>query len=152
MLRKLSLRAHSRAELEKALADKQVPDDVAEQLLGRFTEVGLVDDAAFAAQWVQSRHRVGRLSRRALADELRRKGIDRDVIAEATQALDHDDEVAAAMDLAARKLRSMASITDPMVRRRRLAAALARRGYGSDVVHTVVTRVLADPADPLDTV
>lgn len=138
------MRAHSRAELEQALANRDVPDDVAAELLDRFSELDLVDDVAFAEQWVSSRHRTRGLSRRALSDELRRKGIAADVIVEATSAVAHDDEVAAAMALARKKLRSMGSVTDPVVIRRRLAGALARRGYGPEIVYPVVVSVLAD--------
>lgn len=142
ILRRLSLRAHSRAELEKALRDRDVDASVGAELLDRFSELDLVDDEAFAEQWVSSRHRTKGLSRRALAEELRRKGIAHEVIADATQAIDQPAEMAAAEDVARKKLRSMASVTDPVVIRRRLAGALARRGYSSEVVHAVVGRIV----------
>ena len=112
-------------------------------LLDRFSELDLVDDEAFAEQWVTSRHRTRGLSRRALGEELRRKGVSPEVILEATSAVGRDDEVAAATDLARKRLRAMGAITDPVVIRRRLAGALARRGYGPEVVYSVVARVLS---------
>lgn len=146
ILRRLSLRAHSRSELEQALAAKGVATEVAATLLDRFSELDLVDDQAFAEQWVSSRHRTKGLSRRALSEELRRKGVASEVILEATSAVGRDDEVAAATDLARKKLRTMGSVTDPVVIRRRLAGALARRGYGPEVVYSVVARVLSGAA------
>ena len=76
LLDQLTGQARSRAELATKLAKKQVPAEVADRLLDRFEEVGLVDDAAFARDWVQSRQAGRGLARRALAVELRRKGVD----------------------------------------------------------------------------
>lgn len=114
------------------------------ELLDRFEELDLVDDAAFAAQWVASRHRVRGLSRRALSNELRRKGIDADLVAQATAVVGPDEEFEAALGLARKKLRTMASVGDSQTRRRRLAGALARRGYGHEVVSGVLSRVLSE--------
>jgi len=76
LLDALTGQARSRRELRARLAKKGVPDDLAERLLDRFAEVGLVDDEAFARSWVESRRRSRGLARRALAHELRRKGVD----------------------------------------------------------------------------
>ena len=142
ILRRLSLRAHSRAELEQALAKKDITSDVAAQLLDRFSELDLVDDEAFAEQWVAARHRSKGLSRRALGEELRRKGVAPELVLEATGTIGDDDEFAAACDLARKRLRARKAISDPVVIRRRLAGALARRGYGPHIVYSVVAHVL----------
>ena len=104
LLDQLTGQARSRSELAAKLARKQVPDEVAERMLDRFEEVGLVDDAAFARDWVQSRHASRGLARRALSVELRRKGVDAEVVAEAVADLDADDETEAARELVRRKL------------------------------------------------
>lgn len=67
--------------------------------------------------------------------------MDRDTIAEATSAVSSEDEFEAAVSLVRKKLRSMASVQDPVVRRRRLMAALARRGYGYETIQRAVTVV-----------
>jgi regulatory protein len=67
LLERLTGAPRSRAELEKSLAKKHVPAHVARKLLDRFTEVGLVDDEAFARAWVESRQRGRGLARRALS-------------------------------------------------------------------------------------
>lgn len=144
------MRSHSRAELEKSLRDKDIDAEISASLLDRFSELDLVDDVAFAEQWVSTRHRVKGLSRRALSDELRRKGVAADIVSDATQAVGHEDEVSAAEVLARKKLRAMASITDPVTIRRRLTGALARRGYGPDVIYRVLATVLDEEASPLD--
>ncbi len=112
-------------------------------MLERFTEVGLIDDAAFAAEWVESRgHRSG-ASR--LRQELRQKGVAEEHIAEAIGARDGEADLVTARELAVRRLVSMAGL-DGLVRQRRLAAFLARRGFSSSVIRRVVVEVLeAEP-------
>ena len=137
------MRAHSRAELATAMAKKDVSPEIVDELLDRFAELDMVDDTAFAQQWVSERQRLRGLSRRALSHELQRKGVDRDVIAEATSQVSDEDEFAAALTLAQKKLRSLRSVDDVQVKRRRLMGMLARRGYGHEVVSRVVGQLLA---------
>lgn len=138
-LAKLATRAHSAAELRAALAKKNVPDDVIDALLGRLTEVGLVDDADFADQWVRSRHEYRKSSRSVLRRELKAKGVADDEIASALATVDDDAELAAAEHIAEKKMRSLGGL-EVSVARRRLAGALARRGFAPSVVADVVRR------------
>lgn len=135
----LTYRQRSVQELREGLAKRNVPADVAEEVLERFGEVGLVDDRSFAATLVASRARFRQRGRARIRQELRAKGIDQATAAEALDQLDPDDELAGARAVAAKKARSLQGL-DPQVARRRLAGALARRGFGSDIV----TRVLAE--------
>src|SRR5271155_3657291 len=80
-LRLLTARARTRAELAGQLKTRGYPDDVSAKVLDRLAEVGLVDDAAFAEQWVQLRRANAGKGKRALAAELRTKGLDDDAIA-----------------------------------------------------------------------
>jgi regulatory protein len=152
VLTKLTARARSRHELSDALAARDVPDDVAERVLDRFTEVGLIDDAGFARAWVESRQSSRGLSRRALAQELRRKGIDDETARESLTGIDDEAESDAAMALLQKKLRSTRN-ADPQARWRQLVGLLARRGYSADVAVRVVKEALeeeslqATPAD-----
>lgn len=146
MLRRLTERSHSRRELEQALAKRHTDSDVATAVLDRLTEVGLVDDRTFAEAWVTSRQERKHLSGRALRDELVRKGVDRDIIDDVLRAVDADREYDAALALAERKVRSMAGLV-PEVRRRRLVAALARRGFSASVSSRVLAAVDLDGGD-----
>jgi regulatory protein len=148
LLDQLTGRARSRSDLEKKLAQRKVPPEIATRLLDRFEEVGLVDDAAFAREWVAQRQEGRGLARRALAQELRRKGIDDEVARDALGAIDPDDEVESARLLVRRKLRSMRGLeTDKAVRR--LVGMLARKGHSSSVAYRVVREELeVDLADP----
>jgi regulatory protein len=146
LLDTLTGQARSRQELADKLAKRGVPDDLATTLLDRFTEVGLVDDAAFARQWVESRHRSRGLAPRALKQELRRKGVDDDDAAEALEQIDESAERAAARALVDRKLRSMRGL-DRQVATRRLAGLLARKGYSSGIAFSVVREALVEAGE-----
>jgi regulatory protein len=155
LLDQLTGRARSRSELAGKLAAKGVPDDVADRLLSRFEEVGLIDDEAFARSWVQSRQAGKGLARRALAQELRRKGVDDEVVRDALDEVDPDDEVEAARMLVRRKLRSVARV-DHATAVRRLSGMLARKGYPAGVAFRVVREELEvagrDAGEDLDSV
>lgn len=110
-------------------------------MLSRFEEVGLIDDAAFAAAWVESRHAGRGLARRALAQELRTRGVAGQLVEEAVAQLDQDEESATARVLVERKLRSTAGL-ERQARMRRLVGVLARRGYSEGLAFRVVREVL----------
>ena len=139
-LRKLAAQARTRYELDQALRKRNVPDEAAAAVLDRLEEVGLVDDQAFAQDWVASRQQRRYLSKSALRRELQAKGVDREDLEEALATVDSDDELAAARALATKKAATMRSL-EPMVRDRRIAGALARRGFGSGVIGTVLAEL-----------
>ena len=141
-LTRLAGAPRTRAELEQALAKRGVPADVAATVLDRFTEVGLVDDAAFARAWVQSRQAGRGLARRALAQELRWRGVEADTVAEALAEIEPAAEHAAATRLVARKLQATAKL-DRVTRIRRLTGMLARKGYPAGLAIQVVSEALA---------
>jgi len=142
-LRLLERGPRTRAELAATLTKDGVPDEAADKVLSRFTEVGLIDDALFAAMWVTSRHRARGLASAALRRELRRKGIGDEVAQEALEELDPDQELATARALVQRKLASTRSLT-PDARVRRLAGMLARKGYPAGTAFRVVREALAE--------
>jgi regulatory protein len=141
LLNQLTGRARTRSELATKLSQREVPDDVATRLLDRFEEVGLVDDAAFAREWVEQRQSGKGLAKRALAQELRRKGIDDDTAREALDVIEPDDEVEVARALVRAKLRSVQGLDrDKAVRR--LVGMLARKGHSAGVAFRVVKEEL----------
>jgi regulatory protein len=146
-LRLLEAGPRTADELAKRLRAKGIPDDVAADVLSRFAEVGIIDDALFARMWVDSRHRSKGLAGRALSQELRRKGVADDEIREAVGELDPDEEVATARGLVRRKLGSTRGLTTE-ARVRRLAGMLARKGYPAGLAFRVVKEELeAEGAD-----
>jgi regulatory protein len=139
----LTARPQSRSELARALQARGVPDDVAHGVLERFTELGLVDDASFAAEFVASRHSQRGFSAQEIARQLRDKGIDPGIAAEATSVIDSDAELEAARNLVVRKQKSMAAL-DPTVQTRRLMGLLARKGYSQSLAYRVIGEVLSE--------
>lgn len=148
-LQQLETRPRTRAELAAVLARRDVEPDVADEVLGRFTEVGLIDDAGFAQTWVSSRHRGKGLAGRALGQELRRKGVEDDVIAEAVDRLDPETELSTARALVERRLRATRDLPAD-ARVRRLAGMLARKGYPAGTAFRVVREALADEGRELE--
>jgi regulatory protein len=140
-LRLLTGAAKSRADLAKALERRNVPDEVAERVLDRFGEVGLIDDAAFARAWVGSRQRGRGLARRALALELARRGIDTEHVEEALAEVSDDDELIAARALVQRRLAATRGLPTE-ARVRRLTGLLARKGYSGGIARAVVREAL----------
>jgi regulatory protein len=147
-LRALTGAPKTRSQLADLLATRGVPEDAAETVLDRFTEVGLIDDAAFARAWVSSRQSGRGLARRALSAELRAKGVDPEVAAEAVEAVDDDDERASARRLVDRKVGAMRRL-DRATATRRLMGMLARKGYSGGLAAAVVREAL-DGADADD--
>jgi len=137
----LTLAPRTRAQLAGALRRRGIPDDAAEDVLGRFADVGLIDDAAFARARVESRHHGRGLAGRVLAAELRRRGVADEEISDAVAELSPDAEVAAARRLVERRLASTSGHS-PEVRTRRLAGMLARKGYPAGLAFRVIREAM----------
>ena len=134
-LRLLTAAPRTRVQLADAMRRRGVPDHAAEAVLGRFAEVKLIDDALFASAWVESRHHGRGLAGRALAAELRHRGVPAEDIQAAVGQLGPEQEAATARALVDR----------------RLAGMLARKGYPPALAYRVVREALEqeglDPAD-----
>lgn len=148
-LRLLAVGPRTRAQLADALHRKGVPGEVAERVLGRFTEVGLIDDQAFAQAWVQSRHLGRGLAGRALAAELRRRGVADETVKEAVATLDPAQEEEKARELVRQRLAGTSGL-DPAKRMRRLVGMLARKGYAPGLAYRVVKEALSDEGADLE--
>ncbi|MEV5124917.1 recombination regulator RecX [Streptomyces decoyicus] len=148
-LRLLTGNPRTRKQLGDALRQRGIPEEAAEEVLSRFEEVGLIDDAAFADAWVESRHHGRGLARRALARELRTKGVDSALIDVAVGRLDSEQEESTARELVDRKLRSTRGL-DREKRLRRLAGMLARKGYPEGLALRVVKQALEEEGEDPD--
>lgn len=148
-LRLLTGTPRTRKQLADALRKREIPDEAAEEVLSRFEEVGLINDSAFADAWVESRHHGRGLARRALARELRTKGVDATLIDAAVSQLDSEQEEETARELVARKLRATRGL-DRDKRLRRLAGMLARKGYPEGMALRVVRQALEAEGEDTD--
>ena len=145
----LTTAPRTRAQLAATLRRRRVPDEIAESVLSRFAEVGLIDDAAFARAWVESRHHGKGLARRALAAELRQRGVADGEVRAAVDSLAPQDEVATARRLVAKQLPASRGRPLP-ARARQLLGMLARKGYPPALAAQVVREALEqeEPDDP----
>lgn len=145
-LRLLTDRARSRSELETKLSGRGFEPEIITKVLDRLQEIGLIDDADFANQWVHSRHTYSGKGKRALAVELRLKGIDQDVASEALSQIDPEDERERAAELVRRKLKNK-PVDDRDKVTRRLVSMLARKGYSAGMSYEVVKAEMAAVTD-----
>ena len=143
-LRLLTARARTRAELEGQLTKRGYPEEISATVLDRLAHVGLVDDEDFAEQWVRSRRANAGKGKRALAAELRNKGVDNEVITAALADIDAGEERQRAEQLVRDKLRREKLDGDDDTKvARRLVGMLARRGYHQTMALDVVKVALA---------
>jgi regulatory protein len=140
-LRLLTIEPRTRAQLAEALHRRGIPGPVADSVLERFTDAGLIDDGAFARAWVESRHYSRGLAGRALTAELRQRGVDDEEIREAVAELGPDADVTAARELVTRKL-AVTRGQPAQVRMRRLAGMLARKGYPPGLAFRVIREAM----------
>lgn len=140
-LRLLAARPRSGQEIEQRLRQRGFDAETAGREVRRLRMAGLIDDAQFAEAWVESRQRQAPRSARALAGELRAKGIDRDIAGDATGEV--DDE-AAAIALARTRAARMTGLDDE-ARHRRIAGLLQRRGFSYGVIERALRQLLSEP-------
>jgi regulatory protein len=145
----LAFRARASRELRVALLKKGEPEPYVDAAIERLSSLGLLNDADYARQFARGKMTGPGLSRRRLQSELFRRGVAREVADEAIDEVLSDDAVdeeAIIERVAAKKLRTLSRL-DADTRRRRLYAFLARRGYDSDDIRRVLTKLLRDDAD-----
>ena len=148
VLRQLAMVPRSRAELMQKLEQRDCPAEVAATVLDRMTEVGLIDDQAYAQMLVRSQQSGRGLARRALARELRTKGIEDHLVEQALATISDEDERDRARALVDKRLRAMHGLGID-VQTRRLAGMLARKGYSSGVTFAVIREAIADAPEHL---
>lgn len=146
VLRQLTNAPKSRAQLEQALAKRDCDPQVAASVLDRLEEVGLVDDEAYAGMLVRSQQAGRGLARRALAQQLRQKGIDDETAEAVLDEVDPAGEEERARALVTKRLRRLHGL-DVVVQTRRLAGMLARKGYPSDVSMRVIRESISEAAE-----
>lgn len=146
VLRQLAMMARSRHQLAEKLRTAGITEPVIEEVLDRFTESGLIDDSSYAESFVRMGRESRSLSTRALAMELKKRGVAPELAEEALAGITAEDEMAVAIQLARKKARSTQGL-DRAVRERRIAGALSRKGFTAGVVYTVTREVLGEDPD-----
>lgn len=141
VLRSTKARPQTEAELRTKLRSRDHPDDVIDAAIDRATELGAIDDAAFARAWVNDRG-VGRgYSALRVREELRRRSVPEGVIDEAMGVLETRDDLSVATELARTRAQRMPAALEPEAVARRLLGFLARRGYPEGLSRRVAIQV-----------
>lgn len=146
----ISRRPRSQVELQRYLKEKEVPEPHIERLLARLSEVGLLDDLAFARFWIENREAFRPRGARAIRHELRQKGVDETIIDQALAQSDLD-ELESAYRVALKKLPRLRAISDPWEFQQKIAGFLGRRGFGWEVIRQVSDRLWQERDDPSST-
>ena len=147
-LRLLALRPRSVREVSDRLRLRGFAPEAIDAAVEKLEGWRYVDDADFARFWVENRERHKPRGRRLLEQELRRKGVDREIVREAIDAAELD-ETGSALELGRAKLRTYAGLEPPVVRRR-LGGYLARRGYDVETVRRVLARLIDEDGERPD--
>jgi regulatory protein len=150
-LRFLEARPRSTAEVRRRLLTHGYRPELVEGCVARLLDLGILDDAAFARTWVESRDRARPRGERALRSELARKGIDREVSDEVLEERDEGNpgaDAEAARRVLARHEPALARVADPRARRQRAYALLARNGFDSETAIAAINA--ANPSDPAE--
>lgn len=141
----LSMVAKSRKQLFQRLLEKGYPENVAELALKRMEEVGVINDKNFAAQWAASRHSGSGLAPYSIKRELMLKGIDEQIIEEILEPFNDSDLELRAYELAKSKARTVSG--DRNAKIRKIASAVARKGYSSNIAFKVAKQVLEEAGE-----
>jgi regulatory protein len=147
-LRYLEARPRSTAEVRRRLLMHGYRPELVDGCLQRLLDLGILDDAAFAQAWVESRDRARPRGERALRAELRTKGIDRQVVDDVIDTRDADQPRAdadAARRVLERHASALARVADPRARRQRAYALLARSGFASETAISAINTIAAEP-------
>ena len=138
----LGHRARTEAEIRRKLERKGFTVDIVAAVLARLRELGYVDDARFARDFVRDRFNHRGYGPERLRVALRQAGVDSGLIEETLSGwVDKDRLFDAALSLAEKKWRKVASEPDAMRRRRKLYNYLLRRGYATETVREVVEHI-----------
>lgn len=150
----LEVRARAKHEIETRLAQKGIEEEIIDQVITKLVKLELINDAQFAALWVEAKTRVGGnrpVGRRRLSSELYAKGVAKEQIASAVEVVTNDAEMALARAAAAKKVRAVPSDRDALQKeRQKLMGFLQRRGFGWEVVKQVTRESLPAAGDADD--
>lgn len=142
----LSFRPRSQAEVRRYLRKKETPPEIIEAVIERLNRLDYVNDRAFASFWVENREQFNPRGSQALRNELRMKGVEREIVDEMVDG-EHDEELA--LRAASKKAASLLQTPemDYTKFRNRLGGFLQRRGFSYEVVSRVVRALWQEHTD-----
>lgn len=136
----LSRRPYSTGEVQRYLQQKQIAPHHSERVIERLTDVGLLDDLAFARFWIENRETFQPRSAIAIRYELRQKGVDAETIDRALDEGDFDEDETA-YRAGVKVLSRLRKYEDKREFTQKLAGVLGRRGFQWEVIRRVAERL-----------
>ncbi|MEY3966848.1 MAG: hypothetical protein RLZ96_374 [Actinomycetota bacterium] len=140
LLHQLSRSMKTRHQLAQVLEKREIPSEISLRVLDRFQEAQLIDDAAFARAFVNSRMSAGGKSKRIMARELSQKGVAPDLIEQALEPVSSEIELELVRDLVKKRAARLQGL-DPQTRQRRMLGFLARRGFSTSLALSVMREI-----------
>ncbi|MDJ0324025.1 regulatory protein RecX [Cryobacterium sp. PH31-AA6] len=141
LLQRLRARSLSATESRTVLIGTEIAEHEIDEVIERFSELGYIDEGRLADQILHSHHERKGLGRSGVQAEMRRRGLDQDLILEKLEELP-DDEAERAIELACKRVQQLGRLDDQTIDRR-LTGFLMRKGYASSAVRLAVKAALA---------
>ena len=142
----ISYKPRSEYEVRQRLLQRRFENGYIEKVIDSMKEQGFIDDTSFARLWTENRQDCSPRSRWLTGMELRRKGIDNDLIARAVSDVDDNDSAYRAAVNKARRI----TPDDYQLFRRRLGDFLKRRGFTYDIINVTIQKVWEEHGSKLD--
>ena len=142
LLRKLHTHDMSVHEVMTWLRSKDAAEGDASELIAKFERLNYLNDERLARELVSRLSERKGKSKSVIARELRQRGISSSAVDEALEAIDDDDELSKATELALQRVRQFSKLDDATAERR-LVGFLSRRGYSGQTVREACREALA---------
>ncbi len=147
-LRYLSYRPRSEQEVRQRLKRRSFEDEIIETVVAKLKKQRLIDDTAFAQFWKDSRETFSPRSQWLTRSELRRKGVNSEIINQVIDSVDNNNSAYRAALNKARRL----PLSDYQEFRHRLVGFLRRRGFSYDVIEHAVAQIWQESAGTTDNI
>lgn len=144
-MRALDQRMQTGKELRTRLLRKGFETETIDAALAKLAEYGYLNDERFAELWIENRLAHRPRGKRMLEQELRQKGVDRQIVDDTVASMEIDDR-AAALELASKRLKSVQGLPIEE-QKKKLTGILARKGFDYGVIRTTLDRVLGESWD-----
>ncbi|CAM4251403.1 regulatory protein RecX [Saccharibacillus endophyticus] len=141
----LSFKPRTSGEIEQKLLEKELDPEAVAATVKRLVDEKLIDDAFYAQEWTRQRINGKKKGKVVVKQELRRKGIDPELIDDALEAMGDDAELRSAEELAAKKWRTTKG--ESWERKRKTAAFIMRRGFSGDIARKALDNVLSSEGE-----
>jgi len=141
-LKYLERKARTSKEIQIRLKEKETSQEVIEDVLARLTREGLVNDAMYAQQWAEQRITSQRKGKAWVRQELRQKGVDKLLIAEALDGVSPDQEYQSALIIGRKKWNQTKG--ELLDKKRKTGSYLMRRGFSGEQVRRVLNQLIQE--------